>query len=578
MGISYLISEFASKLAPTLKAGGGSANRVRGVMTGTGGLLRLIQIVLLGMSIATASPATASPPDVTTATIEDLSRAMAERKVTSEQLVRAYLARIEAFDDRGPAINAVIALNPAALATARALDRERRAKGAHGPLHGIPVVVKDNIDVAGLPTTVGSQLLEGNIAAQDAWVVRRLRDAGAVIVAKVNLSEFAAAGGTVLGAPDHLVKLGTVPNGFSSAGGQTRNPHDPERSPHNSSGGTGAAIAAAFAQVGLGTDTGGSIRGPASWNGIVGLKPTMGLVGRSGIAPLALSLDAVGPMARSVYDVAVTLGALAGVDPADPSTQASAGLADTDYTQHLKRGALRGTRIGVARDFSGVDAGTDLVFEATVTRLRELGAEVVDPIRLPRYALEGRRGLYIELVATEFKAQITDWLKATGPGYPKSFDDLVSRANDPATSYRSPEKAVGLKYSQSIALDPADPLYRAMAGAGLDAIRAAVDAAFEQYRVDAIVYPTQSRPAMRIDDLSPSPSSPTSLASLSGYPDLAVPAGMTPDGLPVTVSFLGRPFSEGALLGYGYDFEQATRAIRLPKHTPPLQDARTGGR
>ena len=178
-------------------------------MTGTGALVRLIQIFLLGMSIAAASPATASPPDVTTATIEDLSRAMAKREVTSEQLVRAYLARIEAFDDRGPAINAVIALNPAALVTARALDRERRAKGPRGLLHGIPVLVKDNIDVAGLPTTVGSQLLEGNVAAQDAWVVRRLRDAGAVIVAKVNLSEFAALGGSVLGAPDHLVKLGT---------------------------------------------------------------------------------------------------------------------------------------------------------------------------------------------------------------------------------------------------------------------------------------------------------------------------------------------------------------------------------
>jgi amidase len=299
-------------------------------------------------------------------------------------------------------------------------------------------------------------------------------------------------------------------------------------------------------------------------------------VGRSGIAPLALSLDAVGPMARSVYDVAVTLGAMTGVDPGDPSTKASAGHGNTDYARLLRRGALRGVRIGVARDFSGVDPGTDLVFDATVAKLRELGAEVVDPIRLPRYALEGRRGLYIELGATEFKAQITDWLKATAPGLPKSFDDLVARANDPATGYRSPQKAVGFKYSQSIALEPADPLYRAIVGEGLAAIRAAVEATFEQYRVDAIVYPTQSRPAMRIDDPNPSPSSPTSLANLSGYPDLVVPAGTTPDGLPVTVSFLGRPFSEDVLLGYGYDFEQATRAIRLPKHTPPLQKTRNG--
>lgn len=545
-------------------------------MTASQRAARLVRTILLTASLgcgslAGASIAGAAPPDVTTATIADLEQAMARRQTTSEEIVRAYLRRIDAFDARGPAITAVRVLNPDAIKDARALDRERRAKGPRGPLHGIPVVVKDNIDVAGLPTTVGSQLLEGNVAPSDAWVVKRLRDAGAVIVAKVNMSEFAAMGGSVLGAPDAIVKAGTVPNGSSTAGGQTRNPHDPERSPSNSSSGTGAAIAAAFAPLGLGTDTGGSIRGPASWNGIVGLKPTMGLVGRGGIAPLALSLDTVGPMARSVSDVAVALGVLTGVDPGDDATRISTGRAEVDYTRHLKRGALRGARIGVVRDFGGVDAGTDAVFDAAVARLRELGAEIVDPVHFPQYALQGRRGLYIELVAAEFKAQITAWLQATGAGYPKSFDELVARANDPATGYRSPEKAVALKYSQSIALDLDGPVYRAIAGPGLAGIKAAVDATFEQFDVDAIVYPTQPRPAMRIDDRSPSsPSSPTSLANLSGYPDLAVPAGMTPDGLPVTVSFLGRPFSEGMLLGYGYDFEQATRAMRLPKHTPKL--------
>lgn len=527
-------------------------------------------------SVAWHAFAAAAPPDVTTATIADLARAMAQRQTTSEAIVRAYLQRIQAFDDQGPAINAVAVLNPRAIDDARALDRERRAKGPRGPLHGIPVFVKDNIDVAGLPTTVGSQLLEGNVASGDAWVVKRLRDAGAVIIAKASMSEFAAAGGSVLGAPDAIVKAGTVPNGFSSAGGQTRNPHDPERSPGNSSSGTGAGIAAAFAQVGLGTDTGGSIRSPASWNGTVGLKPTMGLIGRSGIAPLALSLDTVGPMARSVYDVAVTLGALTGVDLADPAMRDSAGRYETDYTPFLKRGALRGARIGIARDFGGVDASTDAQFDAAVARLRELGAEVVDPVGFPMYALQGRRGLYVEIVASEFKAQITEWLKTTGPAFPKSFDELVVRANDPATGYRSPEKAVALKFTQSIALDLGDPVYRAIAGEGLASMKAAVDAMFEKHRVDAIVYPTIPRPAMRIDDLRPSSawSTPTSLANLSGYPDLAVPAGTTPEGLPVTISFLGRAFSEGLLLGYGYDFEQASLAIQLPKHTPKLHGTR----
>lgn len=533
--------------------------------------------LLLALALALTSPvafaASPVPPDLTTATIEDLATAMEKRQTTSEQLVRAYLKRIEAFDDQGPNINAVIVLDPTALATARALDRERRTKGPRGPLHGIPVVLKDNIETADLPTTAGSQLLEGHVARDDAAVVRRLREAGAVIVAKVNLSEFAGSGGSVFGAPDDWVKRGTVPGGFSSAGGQTRNPHDLDRSPGGSSGGTGAAIAAVFAQVGLGTDTGGSIRGPASFNGIVGLKPTMGLVSRAGIVPLALSLDTVGPMARSVYDVAATLGPLTGVDPADPATRASEGRYERDYTVHLRRGALRGARIGIGRDFVGADPGTDAVFSAAVAKLKELGAEIVDPVGFPFFALQGRRGLYNQLVAAEFKAQITAWLQTTGPAYPKSFDELVARANDPATNYRSPEKAVALQYTQSIALGLDDPIYLATKNEGLVSMKAAVDAVFAKHRLDAIVFPTSPRPPTRIDDRTQPPPSalpPTNLANHTGYPDLVVPAGMTPDGLPVSISFLGPAFTEGRLLAYGYDFEQATHAIRLPKHTPKL--------
>jgi amidase len=533
-------------------------------------LPRVLAVALL----ATATPAAqAAKLDLETATIAELDAAMAKGKLTSEQLVRRYLARIAAYDKQGPAINAVILLNPKAVETARALDKERRAKGPRGPLHGIPIVLKDNFDTFDLQTTAGSQLLAGSIPPDDAFVVKKLRDAGAVIVAKVNLSEFAGSGGSVSGAPDDIVAKGTIPNGFSSMGLQTHNPHDLARGPSGSSGGTGAAIAAAFAQFGLGTDTGGSVRGPSSANGIVGLKPTHGLMSRDGIVPLALSFDTGGPMARSVYDVAVALGAMTGVDAADPATAKSAGKFETDYTQFLKTGALKGARIGIARDFLGKDAGTDAVVESAIATLRQLGADVVDPVPYPFYLLQARQGIYNQLVASEFKAQITQYLQTTGPGYPKSFDEIVARANDPATQYRSPEKAFALKYTQSIALDLDDPVYLAVKNEALAATKAGVDALFAKYRLDAIVYPTSPRPATLIDpgkQRPPPADSPTNIANQTGYPDLIVPAGMTPEGLPVTISFFGPAFSEAKLLGYGYDFEQATHAIRTPKYTPAL--------
>lgn len=539
---------------------------------GSAGVLpALLACTLAG---AVAIPARAETLDLIAATIEQLDAAMSKGKVTSEQLVSAYLKRIEAYDKKGPGINAVILVNPKALETARALDKERKVKGPRGPLHGIPVVLKDNFDTFDLQTTAGSQLLAGSIPPDDAFVVKKLRDAGAVFVAKVNLSEFAGSGGSTSGAPEAIAEKGRVPNGFSTQGGQTRNPHDLERGPSGSSGGTGAAIAAGFAQVGLGTDTGGSVRGPSSANGIVGLKPTLGLMSRDGIVPLALSFDTGGPMARSVYDVAVTLGAMTGVDAADPATQKSYGKFQTDYTQYLKKGSLKGARIGIARDFLGQAPSVDAVVEESIATLRSLGAEVVDPVPYPFYLLQSRQGIYNQLVASEFKAQITDYLHTLKPGFPRSFDEVVEKANDPATDYRSPEKAVGLKYTQSIALDLDDPVYLAIRNEALAASKAGVDAVFTKYRLDAIVYPTSPRPATFIDPdrerNAPAGGSPANIANATGYPDLIVPAGMTPEGLPVTISFFGPAFSEPKLLGYGYDFEQATHAIRTPRTTPAL--------
>jgi amidase len=492
-------------------------------------VLALTALVIAAPRVAGQAPGLS----LDTATIADLQAAFASDVLTSERLVEAYLARIDAYDQQGPRINAVIVRNPKALAEARALDAERKAGKLRGPFHGVPVVLKDNFDTFDLPTTAGSQLLEGHIPAKDAFMVRKLREAGAVLVAKVNLHEFAGSGGSVSGAPDPaIVKAGTVPNGFSSAGGQTLNPHDLTRGPAGSSSGTGAAIAAAFAQVGLGTDTGGSIRNPSLANGIVGLKPTHGLLSRAGIVPLALTFDTGGPMARSVYDVALTLGVMTGVDPEDEATKKSEGRFERDYTTHLKRGALKGA---------------------------------------PDHVIRARPGIYNLIVAAEFKAQIADYLKTTRPGFPKTLDEIVARTNDPKSGYRSPEKAVALKYTASVALALDDPVYLATKNEALAATKASIMALFAKHALDAIVYPTLPRPATLIRPETPPPAdSPTSIANQTGFPDLIVPAGMTKDGLPVTISFFGTAFSEAKLLGYGYDFEQATKARVLPKHTPAL--------
>jgi amidase len=535
---------------------------------------RIVNVLAVSIALALSSVAAvrAATINIETASVADLNKAFAAG-LTSEQLVAAYLKRIEAYDKQGPTINTVITLNPKALDSAKALDAERKSGKVRGPLHGIPIVLKDNFDTYDLPTTAGSQMLEGSIPPDDAFVVKKLRDAGAIILAKVNLSEWAAGGGSVGALADPgLRKKGAVPNGYSSAGGQTRNPHDLTRGPSGSSGGTGAALASVFAQFGLGSDTGGSVRGPSSANGIAGLKPTLGLMSRDGIVPLALSFDTGGPMARSVYDVAVALGAMTGVDAADPVTKASAGKFETDYTKFLKVGSLKGARIGVARDFMGQDAETDRVMESAIATLKKQGAVIVDPLKYPQYLLDVRQPLSGIISPAEFKAQITDYLKTTKPKYPKSFDDLVKLSSDPKFAYRSPGKIVGFKYQAETALDLNDPVYLAAKNQGLPLMKSSMEALFTKYKLDAIVYPTSPRPATLINPATPAGGggSATSIANQTGFPDLIVPAGMTKDGLPVTISFFGQAFSEPKLFGYGYDFEQATKARVLPKNTPAL--------
>jgi len=516
-----------------------------------------VLVVVLTAAFMSATPAAQRTIDLDVATIADVNAALSKGTLTSERLTQMFLARIDAFDRKGPALRSVIAVNPKALETARAMDAERKAKGPRGPFHGIPIVLKDNIDTADQPTTGGSLLLEGSMAPDDAFVVRKLRAAGAVIVAKVNLSEFASGAA------------------HSSLGGQILNPHDLTRTPSGSSGGTGASIAAAFAMAGLGTDTGGSVRGPSTANGIAGLKTTMGLVSRDGVIPLALSFDTVGPMARHVYDVAAVLGVIAGVDPADAATKTGEGRSQSDYTQSLNAAALKGTRLGIARDFMGQDGDVDWVMEASLDAMRRQGATIVD-VRLPRWLLEAKGEYYNAIRYPEFVVQIADYLKTLDAKYPKTIDDLIDRARRvnslrPDGAGPNPGRW-SLMVRESGSGTVSAYQYTSVRDHALPLVRAILNGVLQADKLDAIVYPTASRRPAQISAPAEPPggaaSSGSNLANLSGFPELIVPAGFTTDDLPVGLSFLGPAFSEARLLAIGYSFEQATKARRLPAHTP----------
>ena len=517
-------------------------------------------VILVAAFVAvTLTPARAAKTvDFDALTIADINHAFDAGALTSEKLVQLCLARIQAYDRQGPSLRAVLTLNPKALDTARALDVERKAKGPRSPLHGIPIVLKDNYNTSDLPTTGGSLLLEGSLPPDDAFVVRKLRAAGAIVLAKVNMSEFASGPAR------------------SSLGGQSLNPHDLTRTPSGSSGGTGVAIAAAYAPLGMGTDTGGSIRGPSTSNGIVGLKPTHGLLSRSGIIPLSLSFDTGGPMARSVTDVAIALGVMTGVDPTDPATSKSQGKFESDYTKYLKADALKGARIGVGRDFLGADPDVDWVIDASLDAMRKAGATIVD-VRYPKWLLDAKQELYNAIRRPEFHVQIAEYLKTTGPTYPKTLEEMIERANTfnaGRADGAAPNPArwtLFKREAESGTLD--DYRYTSVRDHGLPMVRAAVDGMLTAQRLDAIVYPTSPRrPAMIAETGATGGGggapSPTDIANLTGFPDLIVPAGFTGDNLPVGISFFGPAFSEAKLLALGFSFEQATHARRRPVHTP----------
>jgi len=527
---------------------------------------RRASVAIVVAALLTLGSARARTIEFDAATIADINAAFDAGTLTSESLTRMCLARITAFDRKGPSLHAVMALNPHAIEQAKALDAERKAKGRRSLLHGIPVVLKDNYDTFDMPTTGGSVLLEGSIPSKDAFVVKKLRDAGAIILAKVNMSEFAS-GGT-----------------YSSLGGQSLNPHDLTRGPSGSSGGTGVAIAAAYALIGLGTDTGGSIRGPATTNGIAALKPTHGLLSRSGIIPLALSFDTGGPMARSVYDVAAALGVMTGVDAADAATARSEGKSLTDYTTGLRADALKGTRIGIARDFLGADPDVDWVMEAAFASMKSAGATLID-VRYPKWLLDAKEDFYQTIRYPEFVVQIAEYLKGTGPKYPKSLAEMIERANQ-FTGTRAdgarPNPSRWTLFKRELESNSTDDYrYKAVRDFGLPMVRAVVEGMLDAQQLDAIAYPTTSRRPGLItatagtgtsvgSALAASGLAASNIANLTGFPDLIVPAGFTGDSLPVGLSFLGRAFSDQKLLSIGYSFEQATKARRRPVHTPAL--------
>ena len=479
-------------------------------------------------------------------TVQQLQQRMQAGQQTSRQLVDLYLARIERVDRSGPTLRSIIETNPDARAIADALDAERKLKGPRGPLHGIPVLIKDNIDTADrMMTTAGSLALEGSIAARDAFVVERLRSAGAVLLGKTNLSEWANFRST------------KSTSGWSARGGQTKNPYVLDRNPCGSSSGSGTAIAANLATIGVGTETDGSIVCPSSVSGLVGIKPTVGLVSRSGIIPISHSQDTAGPMTRTVADAAILLTALTGVDPRDPATSRSAGRS-RDYTKALATDALKGARIGVARNkYFGYSPPADRVIEAAIAKMKAAGAVIVDPADIP--TASRLEACELDILLYEFKAGLNAYLGAlTSKARVRSLKDVIAfneRERDREMPYFGQEL-----FKQAELKGPlTSPAYRrALTTCRTRARTMGIDAVMRRLKLDALVAPTGS-PAWPIDLINGDHflGASSTPAAVAGYPSVTVPAGHV-QGLPVGISFIGLQWSEARLVGLAYAFEQAT--------------------
>ncbi|MGV3516948.1 amidase [Luteitalea sp.] len=531
----------------------------------------LQQTVMGGAALAAASPSTAQTPlareperiasaalaigdEVVERSVDDLQRAMTSGQVTARALTQAYLRRIDAVDRQGPSLNSVIEINPDALDIAEQLDIERKAGRSRGPLHGIPVLIKDNIDTADrMKTTAGSLALVEARPLLDAGIVTRLRAAGAVLLGKTNLSEWANF------RSEHST------SGWSGRGGLTCNPYALDRNGCGSSTGSGAAVAASLCAIAVGTETDGSIICPSSRTGLVGIKPTVGLVSRSGIIPISATQDTAGPMARTVADAAALLQALAGPDDRDAATKGQTQAAD--YLAALTPDALQGRRIGVMRNFFGFDARVDALMEEAIAAIAAAGATIVDKTNLPTRGQFG--DAEYEVMLYEFKAGIEAYLATLGPGAPmKTLADLIA-FNEAHAQEEMPY------FGQDIFLkaQAKGPLAeRAYVAARAKAARLSrtegLDKVFARWKVDAVLAPSGG-PAWLTDlvngDYGTGGSSGP--AAVSGYPSVTVPAGFV-RGLPIGVSFVGPAWSEARLIGIAYAYEQQTKRRRPPQYLP----------
>jgi len=479
--------------------------------------------------------------------------AMTDGACSSRDLTQGYLDRIASLDDAGPTLNAVIEVNPRALEDAAALDRERAAGHVRGPLHGIPVLLKDNIDAVGLVNSAGSFALADHRPATDAFLVARLRDAGAVILGKTNLSEWANFRST------------RSTSGWSSRGGQTKNPYALDRSPCGSSAGTAAAIAASLATVGVGTETDGSIICPASMNGLVGLKPTVGLVSRTGIIPISISQDTAGPMGRTVTDVAIMLNVMAAADPADPAGGASKDLRSIDYTASLRATALAGKRFGVLRQAMGYHPGVDDLMTQAIDAMRAQGAEVID-IQVPTYNAWNDHEMTVLLY--EFKDGLNRYLQRAGARV-ASLEALIAWNREHADEVMPHFGQELLELAQSTGPLTDAAYFQARDEAKRLAGQDGLLAALETNRLDAVIAPSAS-PAWKTDPILGDHfvGAGYAMAAVAGTPSVTVPMGDV-SGLPVGLTWMARAYTEADLIGFAYAFEQATAKRRAPRYLAP---------
>jgi amidase len=482
--------------------------------------------------------------DVRETTIAETQAAIRAGRVTCRELVEAYRKRVLTYD-QSTHLNSMILLNPEALADADLLDAEFKKTHTMRPLFGVVVIVKDNYDTKGLQTTGGSLAMKGVVPETDAFMVKRLREAGAIVLGKSNMAEWAFS--------PYVTE--------SSIAGITRNPYALDRVPAGSSGGTAAAVAASLGEVGLGTDTGNSIRGPSSHNALVGIRPTIGLTSRDGIIPLNFFADVGGPMARSVADAATVLGVVAGYDPADPITKMAEGKAETDYRKYLVKDGLRGARIGVVRRYVDAETGDSQVkalMEKAIADLKAQGAEIVDPFVIPDYDK-----LTEKIGCGDFQNDVNTYLALHAPNaYYKSLSEIVDSGLYLPYIEAQMKRSVTPKTETQVARGPCVDTYH---DSKKIAFRNAILSEMEKDHVDALIYPTWSNPPRKVGDVkSPAGDNSQVISPMTGFPAITVPMGFTYASLPAGLTFVGRSFSEGILIKYAYAYEQATKHRRPP--------------